>query len=1043
MKKEAINTFNEGLIMDLHPLTTPSNVLTNCLNGTIITYNGNEFVLQNDMGNGEVHTAYLDKGYVPVGMKEHGGIIYVAAHNPITGKSQIGSFPSPQQLYGGDDLNITPIEFRFSDFIEMKGTIPYIKAEYYKQKLFQTENSDELKVFHPGDKFIIVANSIDNSIKEAIKEGVIKLRLGVINSSGSIDYIEEKTLRTYDENGLWIYESGDTLIEDIIKQKNLVQVFSAKSSGSLVLVIELKTFDTFNLIRRYSCDENNTVSVELSGETTGVYEGNTKDNSDKIGLIEENTTKVKSVIVKSGTSGRQTYKIMPVCPYGVLERMVKSGTIDFDSIRTNSETFDEWRFYVTDTYLKIGWGYNYYNLNEDSDIERIEFTFISLTKSAEASNIANLKGYTYTISKEYYNGSFEEIIPFDNSTILKNWIYIVRIDRYVSGVKTTIGYELVYTGSYFNDYYESTQYFGEELPSGESRSKILLQTKNEVNTSINNGDIKYAIKVNGSESFVEKDTVRPQDYLKEVSSLNEQVNYKYNTKKTGNYNIIIRPAADYDYDNKMYAGKADSKVMDNFFGKAPTATFGTPDNSAISYSNSSTLTSEISVIEGTQSTISYNSAKNEFQGTVSTSRNIISSNGPIKSATSKVEKLIPVYQSNMSEADKVKLFSFKEIGDTLYCVTGDEDYCCYNSRILKSNAHTEGSYKGSNGGSGADDDGLRACLASMGDGIIGIFGGHDCDHASLKYEGTSYNRGAWYKNNQEVDNEDNFLLATWKNKDGIPYVINLGSQKTTSSDIEHPSSTGLLRVEMMLKCFLSQMLVAKRDLRELYYVGPSSSEFTYHNAFNTTCDINISVNNAGQNIDVDFFLDGSSDSIETHMNRWMAAISGLKNYLPIFQIHMPSSLETTIYYGDNIRFDNDSTVLNCYTSAYSYYSVPSIQKLNDEDRSKIFIGVKAGINADGSLILATNSDGTYQTKSNGETLSTWDEDIQLKYDINERFINAYANSKMTGEVPEDFFNGIYITNHLQSTGKWTKGKSSKAPDMAYNIGFGTKSIFTY
>ena len=107
MRKEAINTFGEGLIMDLHPLTTPSNVLTNCLNGTIITYNGNEFVLQNDMGNGEVHTAYLDKGYVPVGMKEHGGIIYVAAHNPVTGKSQIGSFPSPQQLYEGEAVSYT------------------------------------------------------------------------------------------------------------------------------------------------------------------------------------------------------------------------------------------------------------------------------------------------------------------------------------------------------------------------------------------------------------------------------------------------------------------------------------------------------------------------------------------------------------------------------------------------------------------------------------------------------------------------------------------------------------------------------------------------------------------------------------------------------------------------------------------------------------------------------------------------------------------------------------------------------------------------
>nr|DAM35486.1 MAG TPA: hypothetical protein [Bacteriophage sp.] len=31
--------------MDLNPLTTPNNVLTNCLNGTLITYNGNENVL--------------------------------------------------------------------------------------------------------------------------------------------------------------------------------------------------------------------------------------------------------------------------------------------------------------------------------------------------------------------------------------------------------------------------------------------------------------------------------------------------------------------------------------------------------------------------------------------------------------------------------------------------------------------------------------------------------------------------------------------------------------------------------------------------------------------------------------------------------------------------------------------------------------------------------------------------------------------------------------------------------------------------------------
>ena len=49
-KQETVNTFDGGLIMDLNPIVTPNNVLTNALNATSITFDGNEFVLQNDMG---------------------------------------------------------------------------------------------------------------------------------------------------------------------------------------------------------------------------------------------------------------------------------------------------------------------------------------------------------------------------------------------------------------------------------------------------------------------------------------------------------------------------------------------------------------------------------------------------------------------------------------------------------------------------------------------------------------------------------------------------------------------------------------------------------------------------------------------------------------------------------------------------------------------------------------------------------------------------------------------------------------------------------
>ena len=80
------NELNKGLNLDYNPVTIPSGFLTNCLNGTIKTNNGNEGILQNDMGNAQVGTAYLPAGYVPLGMKEYGGIVYIVSKNPVTGK---------------------------------------------------------------------------------------------------------------------------------------------------------------------------------------------------------------------------------------------------------------------------------------------------------------------------------------------------------------------------------------------------------------------------------------------------------------------------------------------------------------------------------------------------------------------------------------------------------------------------------------------------------------------------------------------------------------------------------------------------------------------------------------------------------------------------------------------------------------------------------------------------------------------------------------------------------------------------------------------
>lgn len=151
---QAQNTFNEGMVLDNHPLMTPNTVLTDALNATLVTMNGNEMVLQNDMGNAKVENAKLPPGYIPIGMKEYGGIIYIACYNPLTNKGQIGCFPSPQRQKTATQISeITPT-FKFPD-------VTYIKEEngeeWYKinSLLTKCEIFPKGTIIRSGDKFSV------------------------------------------------------------------------------------------------------------------------------------------------------------------------------------------------------------------------------------------------------------------------------------------------------------------------------------------------------------------------------------------------------------------------------------------------------------------------------------------------------------------------------------------------------------------------------------------------------------------------------------------------------------------------------------------------------------------------------------------------------------------------------------------------------------------------------------------------------------------------------------------------------------------------
>lgn len=294
-KSEAINTFAQGLVMDINPLVAPNDGVCNALNATLITMNGNENVLQNDMGNGRVETAFLPEGYVPLGTTELGGIIYIVSYNPLNKKCQIGSFPSPERNISTDkisDLNQTldNTDFKYNT---QTGTQTGALVYYLKKEL------NEGLTFNPGDKFIVYGDTIDanfanlydetsydqslyndslydqslseEEIKkkiqkaiEIIKNHTLKLDIGTVTDTGKLVKFEnlkqynitykdptDPTKKIQGKYHIFQYSGEGNQAPNLDEYRSLVSqpynIFSSKISGSLVLIAELVQFNDFDV----------------------------------------------------------------------------------------------------------------------------------------------------------------------------------------------------------------------------------------------------------------------------------------------------------------------------------------------------------------------------------------------------------------------------------------------------------------------------------------------------------------------------------------------------------------------------------------------------------------------------------------------------------------------------------------------------------------------------------------------------------------------------------------------------------------------------
>ena len=271
--RKATNKFTKGLIMDFSPENTRNEVLTHALNATLLTFNGNELSLQNDMGNGRVETAFLPEGYMPVGTCEYGGVIYIVSYNPLENKSQIGCFPSPERNISSDELgqsedvtlNTGDFQILNSDNIptgDLKNTSKYV--------LLRNDN------LNPGDKFIINSDTAlyneallnlqkrkDNGIYQDVPNPVIALNVVSIEDSGRIIYLNsdlrdyEKTISTDPTISAKYHILGERSSSnltgkiDLDSYRNVLSsgynVFKSKTSGKLAILAELVAIDSYSV----------------------------------------------------------------------------------------------------------------------------------------------------------------------------------------------------------------------------------------------------------------------------------------------------------------------------------------------------------------------------------------------------------------------------------------------------------------------------------------------------------------------------------------------------------------------------------------------------------------------------------------------------------------------------------------------------------------------------------------------------------------------------------------------------------------------------
>ena len=451
--RKATNRFTKGLVMDFSPENTRNELLTNALNATLLTFNGNELSLQNDMGNARVETAYLPEGYMPVGTCEYGGIIYIVSYNPLENKSQIGCFPSPERNVSSDELGKEGVKIESKFFQEFADKSP--TGEITNMSYCAILRDDKL---NPGDKFIITANSgIYDEALENLKIGdkikndpILTLNIVSIEDSGKITYLNSDVLRydktigdkTYNYHILGSDGDQEQLKEDIDAYRSAVSsgysVFKSKTSGRLAILAELVSIDSYSVTHSVnpSYDENNNVTaykVELHHDVT-------PNNSDSPKLSYYCLSKSQGFlntnegIIEMFESDGKSEKFEAVKLKNIFVKTDPNDKSDLNKLLTEVATFD---FQLPNKYYKA--------VIKDGDYQDVSLASITLPEIVTNNGIDLPFIYDYTITPCMSYGKLEHLavsntVDFSklhdfNKSEFTTWKYLVEQDQ----VRLTFG----------------------------------------------------------------------------------------------------------------------------------------------------------------------------------------------------------------------------------------------------------------------------------------------------------------------------------------------------------------------------------------------------------------------------------------------------------------------------------------------------------------------------------------------------------------------------------------------------------------------------